>query len=1536
VISATAEKGNVFTAKNPEGEPVLSEISESQSVDVAVSESVFPESVVSKYVSDAREKVVTHACQQQASLPASENNEPSVECGQPMEVDEFRGNTKDVNNEDEDTSTSPFGNDDMLMEECQCGFYHNETLAMEHMCTEGHYGFQGWLALQTRNVCDWCSDKHSVSDMESFSLFSGSGGFPAVSDGDFHFSPRKYRRHLDRCVSVRSAFFMVSDTQCLNYKHLYFGRNLAFDEDHTSQIHPPLTVKDPQGRRLSGLVLFMFCKTPEHGTAVPWSLLHGDGRTHTDRAGVGNGAAHPTSTIPTTMDPSYFPKTRDCVDWFNLTLYDVVRATSLYSPKLDHVPTGSHSHHFSKVVGVDQEDTVPSFGTFIWDMDLSYVTAYQTITHFWDLRKQKKRAKVPARQLFYDQLPDRTRWSELKSAGSIAPAALLTMPSEERRRYLREKWLEPHFDLRLEVPVTHEGNTRDILAKPQRFKISQEPVPFGDYTDVWTRPEHLNSVLLNPYVRKLYNFSCGSHIFPTTYRGGKNGDFFLRNYLRDGLILNPPYSRPTIDRVIAKLVRHAYNFAKTFAVILPYKPNLNWYKLLTALRTPVLFLETPLKFRRGLGEKVLTFAPFNTIIALIGAVHEGSHIVINNDHDGRPLNFKYFAEMRKICFNGSVNSEHAKVTPRGFNHWSKILERIMQAAEIVDNTTSTADISNDFDFDELKKYNYFLQHVADDIDATNSHLWSIYLNPFIKDHAAWEKIADKHRSIFTRKSGNSFLESFLREPRERFAKCRCNICKSLGHTATMCPGRVPKSHELGLKALLDKTLYMFIVSVKPNSDNRFDFFQNPTSFWLSAKKALQLEAKFWVRWKKFAQEHALEQPQAVMHDIEFAKGRKALGFNWALGATTQELILDAFGATLPLVDPPPPCEFVEKLHTQTGHPVYTEIDPQLQAEDRAELERRTQYIVPRRYIKYILPRFVVVNNDTTKRSINDCRFLGPYTARNSFRLDTPISLQVLSGDDILLSIDGKSAYKQRTLAWGYRNQIGFRTVVDGKVCYVAIATPPFGLHNAGHIYQKCLEKKISRISGKKFWLEYIDDVLIRLGTRNLDHQELQWIGSAFLWLITKSGEILNNKFHVFQNIVTMLGVKYNLSTNRFAPKLGSFYKLGYQLLRLLREPQVSVGDIQSLCGKLQWLCPGTSIGPVLRPCYKFISLLCQRRNLRTKRDFQKLKDIRVDWNVALHSTVLEGLTVALEQYATFRQPNVFARGRLLCIVVDSNPQVAGGYMFFKQRNLYFSKISEPKLVTALTLSQVPPQYIRTMGYQKILHSHRWEGLGLLQYLKKHWKIIRELARDSDRILIFGDNLGLMANLTTGKQKFFLTSHEQHAVSRLLDSLQTPYHFTWLRRNTAIIKFADALGRTNDFSIKMTLLVKLEEFFGCKLVKSDVLDTPLQLPQLFPQFLIQKIKEQPGTKLVILPPRAQRQQIIVCCKALARLGIRVVLGAPKTGPRHFQMWMRRGEYFEVPKVTSQFFTGKNILHKPAHNTPYIFFQVEPGGDNPFIV
>ena len=522
----------------------------------------------------------------------------------------------------------------------------------------------------------------------------------------------------------------------------------------------------------------------------------------------------------------------------------------------------------------------------------------------------------------------------------------------------------------------------------------------------------------------------------------------------------------------------------------------------------------------------------------------------------------------------------------------------------------------------------------------------------------------------------------------------------------------------------------------------------------------------------------------------------------------------------------------------------------------------------------------------------------------------------------MLVVDGKSAYKQRKLAWSARHLIGFRTKINNKVCYVALATPPFGLHNAGHIYQKNLEAKLERACGNTLWLEYIDDVAVRLGTTQMSPQELQWRGNTFLWFLTKTGEIMNNKFTVYRNSVTLLGVNYNLHTDRFTPKLASFYRFALEVAKVIRQNHCTVAFLESLAGRCNWLFQGNHLS-MLQPLYDYLGQTRKKFLYKGKIDYKRTKKQSIPMTTFLGNLLLQICIKMVESYTMYNTPKLTAGKRILYIVVDSNPAIAGGYMIIQKRSVMFQPVLTPDKLMQIGLPHVPASFIKRYKLESLLHSHRYEGLGLLHYLQQHQQFLSKIVSSIDAIIVFSDNLGLVTNLVKGNPKGPLPRTEHTLIHKIFRDLDVPVQFQWLRRSTPIIELADQIGRSPPFGLNNRTAELLRKYFSRDFFIPTLFETTSQLPLLLPQEQWDKIKNPTKLPLLLIPYNAELAQVKHLVLLATNARCEVLVGFPCVRKRWLKEYFTLDEYLSIPHITTEFFTGTTVKRTKTQNFPYCF-------------
>lgn len=1103
------------------------------------------------------------------------------------------------------------------------------------------------------------------------------------------------------------------------------------------------------------------------------------------------------------------------------------------------------------------------------------------------------------------------------------------------RRHWRNSYLM-NFD---QVEAKQYLQRWELLSTEVRADF-QAPHIWGDRepTQKWCRPPGVNKILLNALVHQFYEFHDGNDIFDISFPE-KGTDFFKRKHIKDGAMLNPPYKKTLLTRIIIKLVKFSIQLRRTYAVLVPYYPEKNWFLLCKELEYPILCLSEKLAFQRGPEREWRSTADFHSCWILIGATTPLKEIPVHVDMFGFPLNLDYTQAFNKICFPQNAMSSYPRISPRGLNVRMKIFKALFHVAKTHDSLREAADVTSQFDIKLMTKYNFLLQTVTPSDHNFTETCSDIKLDPYLQQHAIWPSFK-RERTVLTYSQLNRFLEYFENNPRpkDKTQHAQCYICKKRGHMPRLCPHRVPELHELGLVDRLDILMYQYLATLDFNiyKNQPRDHFRTPALFERRLSHWLQTEAIFWSKFAKFLAQHGISDISSFSDNEEFSKGRQALGFNYAMGAQRPELILDAFGAVLDLIEPPPPCEY--KPSAKEGESF---ISPQMSAEDLKELKRRTCYRVPRNHIKWILPRFSVCNSDQTTRHINDCRYLGPSTVTNRFRLPSRQELRKFAPGDLVLAIDGKSAYKQRRLAWGDRNKIGFRTRIHNQDCYIVMVTLPFGLHNAGFIYQISLKRKLQRIVGHLFFIEYIDDVTIKFSHRNEDKNKAEWTANALLYLTSKIGEIFNNKIEVFQDCITMLGVNFYPQTDRFTPKISTFHKLGISFFDILNHNKFSIKRLDSVLGLLNWMLPD-EYRYLKTPLSGALMKAQKEQELHNKffPSHKKVRDTTTFWPItsAFADASFELMLTITEQYLYTALPKIDVTGSTIFIVVDSNPLVAGGFVFFQKQTSSFYPMSELKL-ERIEISQIPEWFIEEHELRDIFNSFRFEAVGLAAFLEKAENHIRQLATKANNVIVLSDNRGLVQKLHKGNANHPLAFLLHQKIFAFLRSLKLPYCFRWLPRDHTYIALADEIGRPSAGST--FALTQLSE----KLIKGH-LPGPLLTPDCFKAFpnftyLMPKhlfaVDNRKGLPFLLLPPNIKVKQLRLTLAWLTQLDYSILICFPLLRKNLDTEFLDANSPIGTLDLRPCYFKGiKTVTPRYPKNFPMCFGTIKQMSSHPFLL
>jgi len=1145
----------------------------------------------------------------------------------------------------------------------------------------------------------------------------------------------------------------------------------------------------------------------------------------------------------------------------------------------------------------------------------------------WERHTPTKRDKLAPEQVFMNRCAQHSV-PVYTSPDKFDHGSWLKFVQEFRKRW------KSSFAKRLSTR-TPNFHTNRYKLESQYF--SSQKISTFEPTNKWTMPPGCLEILINSHIECFYKFLDGTHIFPIDFREkNDHRDFFLRRKIPDGILVNPPYDDEIITKVIIQLIEWALQKRHTYGVLVPVWKNKQWFQLCEILRFPILEYQHRLAFQRGTSKVWCSTAPFKSAWILIGAFTNKRDFKIPNDKFGFPLTFRYIRDFQEIRFPESLTASYRATTLENKENRIAILQTFLTIAKSYDIRHTPRSIANLFDFEGVIKFNFLLQHVDNSSQNFLHHNYQHILDPYLEHHGNWPKI--KHRQNMTMKDLNKFLQNFEHHPEKaphrKFQKFRCPICKHTKHSAKHCPSRIFTSQELGLKAREDTFLYEFLtqkLDFSQNKNQEFSQFFSASAGCEKLREWLQLEQHFWENLRQFlTTENAISIAHKLAIDNEFSKGRQALGFNWAMGAPLNELLIDAFGVPLDLVNPPPACQIASRFDKQ-GEPIYDPPTDHMCQEDLKALKNRTCYRVPKKHIVYILPRFIVVNTDTTLRLINDCRLLGASTITNRFRLPTKSHLRNIKRGDFVLSIDGKSAYKQRKLCWRDRCKIGFQTAINGKMCYIAVVTLPFGLHNAGFFYQTSLLKKLKRLCGHLFFIEYIDDVTIVFTSKNRDISQQTWGGSLLLYLNTKIGEIFNNKIDIFSEKITMIGYNYYPKTDRFTPKLGTLFKLGTQIVDFLDQQFYSLRDLESLIGRVLWQLP-VEDRHLLQP-FQFALNQGKKEMEHFRKKKSKMNERTKRWpvNSLLLNNTFELITSIIGQYLQVEKHNFHLTSKTVFIVVDSNPLIAGGFIFYRNTSSNYTKFDD-LLVDNLVISGLEEKFCKEHNLQRLLYSFRFEALGLLKFLETHRATLQKLADQSDHLVILMDNEGLVAKLLLANASATLDFELHQQIFEQLKSFGKPFVFRWLRRSHAYLKAADFMGREKalvKIILKADFLKRLSKLFATNFVRPEIFNLFREFAPLMPQSLFRFDLKPNQTLLVVLPPNIKRPNLINCLDFLSLLGYPTVVGFPKLRSSLMERIDQSVKFCQIDqtKFGAIFFNYKKLCPRYQRNCPMLFAKLK---------
>ena len=336
-----------------------------------------------------------------------------------------------------------------------------------------------------------------------------------------------------------------------------------------------------------------------------------------------------------------------------------------------------------------------------------------------------------------------------------------------------------------------DGNLPRFISEPSHFEFNNR--------DVWRMPHRLIASVKRFPLSLYGEVEDGSFLFPAHFNGDESLDFLKRELLPKIFIANPPFS------VWALMAERSYHFCRennTWCVLVaPDNQKHHWYS--SWIESPVIhvthiYLNTPLKFQRGMQAEGARHSPVNTILVFINVV--GTPIGVDNTDDG---NFSLkWAQIKEWNFpimkSGAARLIH------------NLKKRVL---------TIESEFAN-FQGDRIPEYlkNYvppkaklFPRHTNEWDDYGNAR-WEFEIHPVLREKCPQSVIDTKtYRRMIFKKGKEPFRNPNKQIWSEKDEHIFCDHCGKSGHVREFCLNRCLSKHDkIRFPTKQDEILFVYI------------------------------------------------------------------------------------------------------------------------------------------------------------------------------------------------------------------------------------------------------------------------------------------------------------------------------------------------------------------------------------------------------------------------------------------------------------------------------------------------------------------------------------------------------------------------------------------------------------------------------------------------------------------------------------------------------------------------------------------------------
>ena len=966
----------------------------------------------------------------------------------------------------------------------------------------------------------------------------------------------------------------------------------------------------------------------------------------------------------------------------------------------------------------------------------------------------------------------------------------------------------------------------------------------------WTRTQ----TLFENYRHAIHtNLAChdGTAMFPINYENQREWDIFNRTVTLVGLLLNIPFTLDFLIRfmehiqpILRERQEHCFlmmteNMAKQIQKISTIPFSIHKYK-------------NPVMFFRGSNFDIHSVCPVPIHIVALNV--ENWSWTMENDilgaFDNIPPHMPPQPHLRKASH---------MATQGQLNELKTMMIGIPQRVSEKHKDIHSKAIRIENAFETELQWNAFCTNKRKKDPITMDMICSkLCKKPFFPKH---EKVT---------------LQDYLTSERnaahlEELKQMKCFSCHKYGHSSRNCIYRMPEYAEYNLRCDVLKVTYNYIVNlerIKPLQgqlpEEVVKEFQRPL-LWLLTD----------IFWSNLAD--ALAKENLHINDFfdyyEKIRRRTAFGAGrqWALGATTREILRMIFGVIMPFGEAFTPFEYESAASQEEENEIAIVLK---------EKEERGFVAIGRRSQCHSMLSHKLVKETKKNRLIVRTFEYNDLSHAPKITMISPENMKAIRNQELMMIVDLDSSYDFIPIS---------ETCISRQGIYLKHLKKMYFL--LGGLTGHTLLPAIHEIS-QAAWLfncatgltvknPFMDDFM---GAQR-DYAQLAF--KIFLENINESFLAISPKLNYEMSTTqTFLGKTYSTITSEFIPAEKHYISLLEKLYMIIFSKGImTVGELFQIRGKILSMISN----PRDIDSSNVDRLIAEAFMTQNVYHTEKYTEF-MDYELSITQDMVEFILQSLETLLNFENrmetsPRNTEQDKIF-IVTDAGDMLGGGMIIYHSKKKLPKEIQTllaPYVITFDETTRKVRDTSSTSREQNILCSFLKSLAPLLELIKKH--------KLDPLVHILGDNKGVIARLKKGKTKNLAENLELNEIKEILKSFRVKAQ--WIRRTHDMIQVVDEIPRDKapSFKPQNRLMKKILTHFKLKKIYSYANDEVVKALNPFTvTYNINKRKLKPDEAFYIsINPRVislkQRRNILLF---LVKQKIRCILLLPENN--HSQIYI----------------------------------------------